>query len=266
MLGENPVQPDIQGLLLAALYENGIPTPAEQLSERGFLRWGKNSRYSAKCLGNDGVYIHDFVDDLTICRFFDHCASSSPEEIAAREKQRQAIKAKLEAEREAKYIEAAEDAEYAWSEAEKSGDSEYLSSKAVSAHGIRYGHKRIIVPIRDVQGKLYSFQTIYDKGAAPLYLNGSNKEFLKDGKVKGCFHVIGSLEDAEEVIVCEGYATGATLHEALGKPIVVAFNAGNLEAVVASLLSEYAFNIVIAADIGRIDAGKQFEQRGFPIA
>ncbi|MFC7556311.1 hypothetical protein ACFQU7_34900 [Pseudoroseomonas wenyumeiae] len=38
------------------------------------------------------------------------------------------------------------------------------------------------------------------------------------------------LKPGTPLLVAEGYATGATLHEATRLPVVVAFNAGNLAA------------------------------------
>jgi putative DNA primase/helicase len=47
----------------------------------------------------------------------------------------------------------------------------------------------------------------------------------------------------------EGWATGATLHEATGLPVVVAFNAGNLLLVAKLIRREYpAARLVICAD------------------
>ena len=65
--------------------------------------------------------------------------------------------------------------------------------------------------------------------------------------MKGCYHPIG--KPAGLLIVCEGYATGASIHESTGHAVAVAFNAGNLEAVAVALHSKYpALKIIIAAD------------------
>jgi putative DNA primase/helicase len=51
------------------------------------------------------------------------------------------------------------------------------------------------------------------------------------------------------LIVCEGFATGASIHECTDHAVAVAFNAGNLEAVAVALRSKYpALKIIIAAD------------------
>ena len=49
--------------------------------------------------------------------------------------------------------------------------------------------------------------------------------------------------------MCEGFATGASIHECTGHAVAVAFNAGNLEAVAIALRSKYPdLKIIIAAD------------------
>ena len=51
--------------------------------------------------------------------------------------------------------------------------------------------------------------------------------------MKGCYHGIGKPDGV--LIVFEGYATGASIHEATGQAVALAFNAGNLEAVALDL-------------------------------
>ena len=73
------------------------------------------------------------------------------------------------------------------------------------------------------------------------------------GKVAGGYHSFtGDLPDTGRVVVVEGYATGATVHEATGLHVVVAFNAGNLLPVAKRL---HEINpeprIIIAADNDR---------------
>ena len=55
------------------------------------------------------------------------------------------------------------------------------------------------------------------------------KMFMSGGRVKGCYYGIGKPKGA--LIVCEGFATGASIHECTGHAVAVACNAGNLEAV-----------------------------------
>lgn len=65
------------------------------------------------------------------------------------------------------------------------------------------------------------------------------KLFLPGGAVAGGAYTIGDLTEAETVLVCEGFATGASLHEATGFAVVVAFSASNLTPVAAHLRQHY---------------------------
>lgn len=116
--------------------------------------------------------------------------------------------------------------------------NEYLAAKGVGAYGVRTNGSVLLVPMLDTSGKLHSLQLIDRNGF---------KRFLTGGLKKGCFHAIGHSE--ELLIVCEGYATGASIFEATGQAVVVAFDAGNLEPVARSIRATNAhLKIVIAAD------------------
>ncbi len=114
----------------------------------------------------------------------------------------------------------------------------YLTTKGVQPYDIRQSGDRLLIPLYDSTGVLHSLQTITPEG---------DKWFLPGGRMKGCFHAIGNL--AEVLLICEGYATGASLLEATGHAVAVAFNAGNLETVALELRAQYPdVKIVIAAD------------------
>ena len=128
----------------------------------------------------------------------------------------------------------------AW--ADKS-NSEYLNRKDVQGYGIMVDDTgRLIIPARDGDGRIHSLQTI----------DGDGKTFLKDGRKGGMMHVIDPKKEmalTARIIVAEGYATAATLHEVTGKPVVVAFDSGNLKAVAIAVRTKYPeAEVVIAAD------------------
>ena len=81
----------------------------------------------------------------------------------------------------------------------------------------------LVVPLSDVHGKLWSLQFIFLDGTK-RFLPGGRKLFFLLGKLTG--------KPGEVVLVAEGFATAATLHEATGKPVLVAFDAGNMTPVV----------------------------------
>lgn len=62
-----------------------------------------------------------------------------------------------------------------------------------------------------------------------------DKLFLKGGRKSGLWHMLGSTEGAETVLLAEGYATAASLRQATGLPVAVGFDAGNLLHVAKAL-------------------------------
>jgi Uncharacterized protein conserved in bacteria len=69
-------------------------------------------------------------------------------------------------------------------------------------------------------------------GAQRIFPDGG-KRFITGTRKGGAFHLIAPPIDTcwEYIGVVEGYATGLTVHEALGVPVYVAFDAGNLKPV-----------------------------------
>lgn len=55
---------------------------------------------------------------------------------------------------------------------------------------------------------------------------GNKKRFLSGGRKRGCFHIIGDI--TKRILICEGFATGASLYEDCNQRVVIAFDAGNL--------------------------------------
>ena len=102
----------------------------------------------------------------------------------------------------------------------------------------------LLIPLRDTAGKLHSLQTITPDG---------EKRFK--GRMKGCYHAMGG-KPTVCLVIAEGYATGASIHEATGWPVAVAFNAGNVGPVAAALHKAYpALTLVMAADDDHLTPG-----------
>lgn len=106
----------------------------------------------------------------------------------------------------------------------------YLSKKQVKPYGIKLHNGKLHIPLMDIDGKIWSLQTIGDDGT---------KRFLTGGKKKGCFFSIGNINDSSEIFICEGYATGASIYEASNIPTIVTFDSGNLEPVILELQKRY---------------------------
>lgn len=112
-----------------------------------------------------------------------------------------------------------------WDSAKPAREHAYLTRKAIQSHGLRlddYG--RLLVPVYHAEtGDLITVQRIDQDG---------EKSFLKGAAVKlGHYTIPGTMPR----IFCEGFATGATIHEATGRAVVICFNAGNLVEVAAVL-------------------------------
>ncbi|MEC8393550.1 MAG: toprim domain-containing protein, partial [SAR324 cluster bacterium] len=94
------------------------------------------------------------------------------------------------------------------------------------------------MPLRDLDGKLWSLQRIYPDG---------NKQFLKDGRSSGLIHTLG--EPTPTRIIAEGFSTGASIHEATGHCVHIAFNCHNLKSVAKLIRKAHPdTDLVIAAD------------------
>lgn len=152
---------------------------------------------------------------------------------------------------------AAERAAKTWSKCSPTGDSPYLARKGVGAHGLRFSPSgACVVPILDTTGKIHGLQVI-----RPKKKNGRDKDYWPAGlAVKGHFHLIGT--PTWIVLVAEGYATAASLHEATGLPVAVAFQGGNLAPVAEALRKRYkTVKILIAADDDRFGRCQKCRQR-----
>uniref|UniRef100_UPI00248A997F toprim domain-containing protein n=1 Tax=Turicimonas muris TaxID=1796652 RepID=UPI00248A997F len=92
------------------------------------------------------------------------------------------------------------------------------------------------------------------------------KVFLTGTPKKASFAVLGLPDekadgiDSDIVYVCEGWATGCSIFEASKKPVVVAFDAGNIEPVINSIKRFVTGKIVIAADNDNHFAAKLREE------
>jgi hypothetical protein len=116
----------------------------------------------------------------------------------------------------------------------------YLESKTIKPFGTMGQRGQLLVlPLRDIDGEIHSLQFINA---------GGEKWFLSGGRVKGCFYTIGYTE-VGPIVICEGYATGASIHEATDYLVVCALFADNLALVAKVFRLKYPDReIIIAAD------------------
>lgn len=118
----------------------------------------------------------------------------------------------------------------------------YLQSKGIqdltAVAGIRInrykGQNKLVIPIYSRNGQtgkteLVNLQQIEDSG---------QKRFLAGGQKSSGYAILnGTHADmAQGFYLAEGYATAASVHLATGKPVVIAFDAGNLPVVAARII------------------------------
>lgn len=105
------------------------------------------------------------------------------------------------------------------------------------------GKEQLVIPMYDRPNHIINRQAIDTQGG---------KFFLPGGEVAGAYGKIAApnADWTGGVYLAEGFATAASIHTATGKPVVIAFNAGNLPKVAAKMAAMLPDNtpIYIAAD------------------
>lgn len=153
------------------------------------------------------------------------------EQIKSAHRQRDAVKARIQEKSSAVAIERL-------SKLKPVAAHPYLAAKGVKPKGMVAEGGLLLVPIHDNNGTVHSLQTIDPAG---------NKRFLAGGKVNGHYYALGV--PGKCIVVCEGIATGLTIHECTGAAVAVAFSAANLIAVAQALHRKYPdVHIIVAAD------------------
>lgn len=117
----------------------------------------------------------------------------------------------------------------------------YIIKKGIKPYIARVDHfNNLLISGCSIGGELKLLQFISTEG---------DKRFKSDAPLKGHAALIGDFHNASVVLICEGYATGCSLHEATGQPVVVAFNAGNLTVVSKAMAKVHpTTKLVICAD------------------
>jgi len=134
-----------------------------------------------------------------------------------------------------------------WINAQEVSEHPYLTAKDVAGFGLKQDENgNLLVPGFDLQtGRLQTLQRISPQG---------EKRFEVDCPKSGAVCLITPKENADkqlngEILIVEGYATGASLHQAIGIPVAVAFDANNLLDAARNIRAKYpAIGITICAD------------------
>jgi len=225
-----------------------------------FSRNGKKTDRAGWLLAfpdGQGAIFGDWRTDEQHCWQAEQRPQSDADRAAFRRMIEEAKRQAAEA-REREHTEAAARAAEIWAEAKAApAGHPYLTAKAINPQGARISNDgRLIIPVFGPDG-LMSLQFIAQDGC---------KRFLAGGKTKGG-HVwlpdgnapqkaIPGAADGLTVYVCEGWATGKPIHAAMGAPVCVAFNAGNLMDVAKMIRAKYpSARLIVAGDDDRTTEG-----------
>jgi putative DNA primase/helicase len=166
--------------------------------------------------------------------------SHTPEDEAAHRAKVEAMMRERDAEKVREQAEAAIKAAAIWEAAKPApNDHPYLVRKGIKPSGARLHNDALVIAMRS-GGEIRSLQFIGPDG---------DKRFLTGGRATGCYFSMGTPKGAAALCVAEGFATGATIHEATGYPVAVAFNAANLGSVAKAMRDRFAeLPLIICAD------------------
>jgi len=102
-----------------------------------------------------------------------------------------------------------------------SPDHPYLVRKGIRPHFARQTGDRLALPLIQ-PGQIVGVQYIGPDGS---------KRFLKGSTIVGAYYFLGDPTLGARIIIAEGFATAASLHEATGDAVLVAYAASNLKTV-----------------------------------
>ncbi|WP_315338323.1 LPD7 domain-containing protein [Neisseria sicca] len=219
-----------------------------ELGEEAFDMWDRWSQQSDSYRSRDARSVWKSIKNPTrtiASLFYDARANGyrpdtpytppSAEEQARRQAEAAAAREAAQRQQQENHLRVSKTAQRIWRNAAPATLAHpYLAAKGITdpavLGGIRQseyqGVLNLQIPIyRD--GTLYNLQSISPEGG---------KHFLKDGLKSGGYTVVGDAADtARGIVVAEGFATAASIHQATGKPVVVAFDAGNMVTVSETL-------------------------------
>lgn len=244
---------------VAAMAASGI-TPAEPIAAD--LAKGKPVRFRAegdrKGRRNGWAWLH--LDGVPAGVFRHYklgiratwCAGRASSDLTRAEKRALAARfAALEAQRaqetQERQAEAARGAQTRWLAAGTAQASHpYLVTKGLYPFGVRQAGHELLVPMVDDEFRLWNVQRIQPDGA---------KFFVRHGRTEGLFWphgvrmLAGRPSDCLPLVIGEGFSTIAAIHQATGKAVAAAMNAGNLLAVAKVLRRMFPRReLILAAD------------------
>jgi putative DNA primase/helicase len=166
----------------------------------------------------------------------------TPAERKAWRDRMEAARQQREADQQAERAACAAKAVKMWDAATPAEDQQhdYLTRKQIPGIGARRLRDQMLVPMRHGPGALVGLQVIQSDGS---------RKFLTGTPAGGAYTTLGKPNRNGMVVICEGYATGVSIHLATGFCVVVAFSAGNLEPVARKIRAALPdATLIIGAD------------------
>ena len=183
---------------------------------------GKSERNAAGAykVGPDCVHLIDHASGWSVTVFSD----SDTHGIDKAEARRRYIEAERERKAKQQAYRAAtlQRLEHVWDRGAPCERCKYTHRKRIRTHGGRYIYRDqcLLILLQDIDGNIQSAQMIFDDP-------GQGKKFWPGLPVAGAFFLIGQV-NSQPLLICEGFATGATLHEETGYTVACAMFASNL--------------------------------------
>jgi phage/plasmid primase-like uncharacterized protein/RecA-family ATPase len=235
---------DAKEAFRAAILKNLGFAPKEVVGDSEFHRFATSKR------GRDDAGYYKYFDDEFPSGFYGNWRTGEQFSWSAREVSEMSpierehfeqVKAERERRDAEKRAEAIAGAQKRWNDAAPAkADHPYLARKGIQAHGAREENGRLLVPI-NIKGEPCSIQSIAADGA---------KKYHYGAPVARGYFAIDA--EGDTIVICEGFATGATIHEATGLSVLVAFTASNLEPITRLVRNNLpGATIIVAADDDR---------------
>lgn len=241
-----------------AMLDNFIKPPETIIGDGNLHRFkidGKlNGAYVLHLDGRAAGYFEDFKQGIKVrwklAGDFKRLTDAERKAFAI-ERQRQAEQ--RQAEEKARHVAAIKKAAYIWNRSTPVFKHQHLVKKNVQAHTARCYRGSLVIPLYDENGALVSLQFIGDDGS---------KRMMKGGKAQGscCFigDIAGLLRPGCTILICEGWATGASLYEATGFFTLVAFSSSNLTAVALQTRKHHpSAEIILCSDNDETGVGQR---------
>ncbi len=120
----------------------------------------------------------------------------------------------------------------------------YIVNKKIKTYNFKMTeNKTLVIPVKNKYLDIIGLQ----------YITHDKKWYSTGVKMSGALFNFGKIE-GDIIYLCEGVATGATIHEASGKPVICAFTASNLVNVIKIIRNiSKSSTIIICADNDKLN-------------